>query len=452
MQLNGKRVLVVGLGRSGAAAAAFLRNRGARVTVTDSASEAQLGAAAESMRRMGVALALSGHAPEAFVSSDLIVVSPGVPHTLAPLAQAARAGIPVIGEMELAARFIRKPLVAVTGTNGKTTVTLMIGEMLSRSGLSVFVGGNIGAPLTGYADAGDTADVVVAEVSSFQLDTIARFRPHVGVLLNITADHMDRYTDFAAYAKAKARLFENQNREDVAIVNGSDPAVLAVCGDLAARKLLYTGRSGPGDENRDARVVENRIACRGKEGETLFLDLSRVRFAGAHNLENAAAACLAALYAGGTVSGIQAALDRFETPAHRMEYVSTVRGVRYVNDSKATNVDAVLRALEGFEQPVVLIMGGRDKGGDFSLLANRIRRHVKHLVVMGEAAETIARALGETASLERADGMVAAVEKASAAAAAGETVLLSPGCASFDQFTDYADRGTAFKNAVKRLL
>lgn len=444
--------MVVGLGKSGTEAAVFLKDRGARVTATDAASEPELGTTAESLRDMGITLQLGTHDAACFLASDLIVVSPGVPHTLEAIAAAARKGIPVIGEVELASRFIREPLVAVTGTNGKTTVTMLLGEMLRESGLEVFVGGNIGDPLIGYVIKKRRSDVLVVEVSSFQLDTIDTFRPHVGVLLNITEDHMDRYDGFDAYVRSKARLFENQTDEDIAVFNHADPAVRSACRNLPAKRLPYgpagsvSLTAGPG-----AYLNGTGIHCRTAGSRETAFDLSRVRFAGRHNMENAAAAILAALAAGGSPEGIQAALERFTTPAHRLEPVATIRGIRYVNDSKATNIDAVARALESFDTPLVLIMGGRNKGGDFSGLQEPISRRVKRLIVMGEAAEKIAAAVGNATHWQSVSSMEDAVGAAAAAARPGDTVLLSPGCASFDWYDGYAQRGDAFKNAVGKL-
>lgn len=454
MELAHKNVLVVGLGRSGAAAAAFLKRKGAVVTVTDTGTEQQIGPVAGELGRLGVAVEIGGHDPESFNAAELIVVSPGVPHTIAPIVQASERGVPVIGEVELASRFIAEPVVAVTGTNGKTTATLLIGEMLRRSGLDTFVGGNIGTPLVEYTKRTRRADVIVAEVSSFQLDTIAGFKPHVGVLLNITEDHLDRYPDFEGYARSKARLFENQSEEDIAIINGADPVVENVCRKINAKKLYFNIRNGSDegvrvDGNRLAIFLPDHFENRKIGGERRFsLDLSRVRFKGRHNFENAGAASLAALAAGGSIEGVRAAMDDFLPPEHRLELVETIDGVGFYNDSKATNVDAVKRALESFEEPVVLIMGGRDKGGDFGALAGRIRGNVTQLILMGEARETIARALDREVGIALAGSMEEAVDKAAALSVPGQSVVLSPGCTSFDMYTDYAERGVAFKAAV----
>ena len=451
MDLKNKRILVVGLGKSGAAAAAFLKSRGAEVTVTDTAPEPDIAAAARDMRAMGIAVESGGHHMRSFETADLVVLSPGVPHTIDPVLRAADRGIPVIGEIELASRFITEPMVAVTGTNGKTTVTLLLGEMLRQSGRRVFVGGNIGAPLIDYVREKQHADLLVVEVSSFQLDTIETFKPMVGVLLNITEDHLDRYPDFDVYARSKARLFENQTPDDTAVLNASDPMVRSVCRHIAARKLWVSSRPDADIASAGAILNGSRILCRRQETGEIPFDLSGVKFSGRHNLENAGAACLAALAAGGTVKGIQTALNHFTMPGHRLELVDTIQGVSYYNDSKATNVNAVHRALESFTDPVVLIMGGRDKGSNFRILEACIRNHVKKLILMGEATDVIASALGNATEIETVSSMEEAVAAAAKSALPGETVLLSPGCASFDMFTDYARRGEAFKKAVNRL-
>jgi len=446
MNLAGRTILVVGLARSGIAAARFLARRGAKVRATDLAPADRIGPAAAELRALGVELELGGHRPESFTRAALIVISPGVPHRM-PLLEAARAhGVPVIGELELAARFIAEPIVGVTGTNGKTTVTELIGAMLAASGRRVFVGGNIGTPLIGYVDGAAPAEVVVAEVSSFQLDTIETFRPQVGVLLNITADHLDRYPDFDAYARSKLRLFANQQPGDTAVLNGSDPAVRARAGAIAAGILYFNAPRGDGAARLEGRVLRLRLPNRAESR----LDLGRFGLRGPHNLENAAAAALAALSAGASPDGVQAALDGFAAAPHRMETVATVGGVEYVNDSKATNVDAVRRGLESFAQPVVLIMGGVDKGGDFRLLRDAARARGKALVLVGGAREAIRAALGGILAVHEAADMAEAVRRAADLAAPGDVVLLAPGCASFDRYANYQERGEDFRRAVVR--
>jgi UDP-N-acetylmuramoylalanine--D-glutamate ligase len=453
MKLADKHVVVVGLKRSGIAAVRFLLARGARVTATDLADLPALGAAVAELEALGARLELGRHDPDTLSSAELVILSPGVAHTIAPVQRAMQRGIPVWGELELAARFVTQPMVAVTGTNGKTTATTLIGEMLRQSGRRVFVGGNIGTPLIDLLQAeAEQHDVVVVEVSSFQLDTAVSFRPRVAVLLNITPDHLDRYPDMAAYARSKARIFACQQPQDAAIYFTGDPWVRRVVGDVAGRRLPFAHTADcPLGDGCGAEIAGDVVRCRIEAGETLQFRVSRLP--GAHNRENAAAACLAALSAGGSAAGVQAALDGFAGLAHRLEYVATVNGVRFFDDSKATNVDAVARALEAFEEPVVLIMGGRNKGMRFEGLQPAVRRHVRRLVVLGEAADELAAALGPACpeGVERARTMAEAVAKALSAARPGQSVLLSPACASFDMFDSYVHRGEVFRAEVARL-
>lgn len=452
MDLRNKRIVVVGMGRTGVATARFLAKRGARVTVTDRAPAETLKASVEALGGLELRLKLGGHDAGDFETADLVVLSPGVPHTLAMLEPAWAKGTPVIGEMELAARYIAEPILAVTGTNGKTTTTRLVGNMLGNSGKKVFVGGNIGIPLISYADdAHGRADVVVVEVSSFQLDTSVDFRPDTAVMLNITDDHLDRYANFSAYADAKWRIFENQRPMDSAVLNAMDATVTALIEKRppVARRQLFSDQAVA----KGVRILKEKLLTMDGGRQTGSFALDRTGLIGPHNRENVAAACLAAREQGATDAGIQQAIDEFQGLPHRLETVGLVDGIRFVNDSKATNVDAVNRALECFDRPVVLIMGGQNKKGDFRRLKSQVRRRVKTLVAMGEAKDEIVTALAgdpERGILEAAS-MQEAVEKARGAAHAGETVLLSPACASFDMFDNYAHRGNRFREIVEGL-
>jgi UDP-N-acetylmuramoylalanine--D-glutamate ligase len=467
MELANKKIVVVGLGASGVATAQFLRNRGAVVTATDMAGEADMSPAALSLREKGVRLELGGHNLETLETADLMVTSPGVPHTAAPLSYARAHNIAVLGEMELAARFVTNPIVAITGTNGKTTTTTLVGDMLTRSGLNVFVGGNIGTPLISYVDRGEKAQIVVVEVSSFQLDTIDRFRATVAVLLNIAEDHLDRYPNIDAYARSKARIFENQGPDDVAVINGGDTRVVALVDGIAARTVSFSrnlaGRQKCVAEGavitEDAVILHPRSVYREPSADIAeklavneaVIPFSAIKLFGRHNQENTAAAALASLAAGGNIPGIMAALAHFTGLSHRLEFVATVEGVRFYDDSKATNVDAVVRALESFSEPVVLLLGGRNKGGDFTLLADSIRSRVKYLILFGEARQEIDAALKGIVSAFFAQSMADVVAKAGEVSATGDVVLLSPGCASFDMYESYARRGDDFRRCVERL-
>jgi UDP-N-acetylmuramoylalanine--D-glutamate ligase len=460
MNLNHKNILIVGLGLSGIATARFAKKNGASVTVTDIASEKELGSYAPMAHKLGINMELGNHNIETFERADLIVISPGVPHTILPIKKALAKGIQVLGEFELAARYIREPVLAVSGTNGKTTTTTLLGKMLENSGLKVFVGGNIGNPLIDYADKRGTADIVVAEVSSFQLDTIDTFRPHVGVLLNISADHLDRYPDFKAYARSKGRLFENQQQSDTAVLNGSDPIVGSVTRNLKARKLTFYHQENAQAEIREGAIISwgnsgtfPIITIHTKEKTKKSFDLSAANLRGRHNIENAAAASLAAMAVGGSLEGVQSALNDFKGLPHRIEYISIINGVLFFDDSKATNVDAVIKALEAFSEPIVLIMGGRDKGGDFHKLEEPVRQHIKKLIVMGEAKDKIKSVLEDVCrgGAQIVSTMEDAVFSAYHAASPGDIVLLSPGCSSFDMYSSYAERGKDFCRAVGQL-
>ena len=463
MNVEHKNILVAGLGLSGSAAARFLNSRGAAVIATDLASAQDLGPGLTDLQAMGITLELGGHRAESFERADLVVLSPGVSHTIGPVELARQRGIPIIGEVELASRFIRQPIVAVTGTNGKTTTTELVGDMLKRSGLAVFVGGNIGNPLIEYAAGPQKAEIIVAEISSFQLDTIAEFRPHIGVLLNITADHMDRYPSFDAYAASKLRLFENQQQNDFAVLNRSDSTIRSLTANLKSRKLIYPN---PEANQEGAILNRNQLKLRmdrstgsdldvqitkSEAQNEICFDLSGLKLVGRHNLENACAAALAAMAAGARTAAIQQTLDHFRGSAHRLEYTARIDNIDFYNDSKATNVDAVIRAVECFERPVILIMGGLDKGGNFEKLSEVVRRRVIKLIVMGQAANLIRTALADSVAITSAPSMTEAVRRAYRAGSPGDIVLLSPGCASFDLYSSYVQRGDDFKKSVASL-
>jgi UDP-N-acetylmuramoylalanine--D-glutamate ligase len=461
MDLNQKKVLVVGLGMTGLATARFLHHRGAVVTVTDMANEDDLATTVLELHQLGIRTEIGSHRRESFESSELIVLSPGVPHTHDFLTGARQKGIPVIGEIELASRFIRDPIIAITGTNGKTTTTSLLGDMLVECGMTVFVGGNIGNPLIGHVDREEKVDWVVLEISSFQLDTIETFRPDIGMLLNITEDHLDRYPDMAGYAASKGRIFQNQTSEDIAIFNGADSWVLSETSRINSRKWVF---NGSGILQEGARIVGNNLtieitSCLRRTPSIracptlgpISLDIGKTSLYGKHNQENICAAVMAAIAAGGDIRDIQTALNQFKGLSHRIEFVRTLNGVTYIDDSKATNVDAVYRALESFMEPVILIMGGRDKGGDYRILEKVMQNHVKHLILLGEASGLIAAALGNIVPTELVSSMRAAVTKAHQFASAGDVVLLSPACSSFDMFRNYAHRGGVFQSEVKKL-
>jgi len=462
MELLNLKALVVGMGRSGMDTAQFLKKRGATVTVSDMVPESQAPDGVKSLQQMGVNLEFGGHNLDTFTQAELIVISPGVPHTIAAIQAAREKGVPVLGEIELASRFISEPIVAVTGTNGKTTTTHLLGDMLARSGLNVFVGGNIGTPLVSYPLAHKKADRLVIENSSFQLHTIATFRPDVSLLLNISDDHLDRYDNFEAYARSKGRLLENQGSKDIAVLNGYDTWVRRVSQDVPATKFYFIGRDQTeigvdiesdairfqGIYMLDRMHAHNAVSTQVQKESQAAISLQEIPLTCPHELENIAAASLAALACGGNLKGIHNALQDFKGLPHRLELVASIDGISFYNDSKATNVDAVLRALECLPTPIHLIMCGRDKGGNFKLLTKAVRQKVKSLTLWGEAAHKIEEVLGDSARTQIAASMKDAVAVAYGSAVSGESVLLSPGCTSFDMYKNYKERGLAFCRTV----
>lgn len=448
MDLKNKHILVVGLGKSGISVVKFLVAQGCTVTAADNRNQDMLGDVLPEISNLGITIELGPHNPEIFENCDLIVLSPGVPHTIASVNLAREKGIPVIGEIELAYHFINIPTIAVTGTNGKSTTTLLIAEMLHHSNFRALAGGNLGTPLMELVEKQDAVDFIVAEISSFQLDTIDKFRPLVSIILNITDDHLERYTDFNAYARSKARIFENQGANDICVFNEADETILSVSENLAARRFAFNCRQF--NEYR-AWISEQTICFHTPDDGDQHVDCTDIPLAGRHNLENVSAAGLAVLAVGGSISGIKSALQNFKGLPHRVEYVDTVKNVRFYDDSKATNVDAVARALESFSSPVILIMGGRDKGGGYECLRKQFAQSVKQLVVIGEAAEKIKTVFEDMVPTVKASDMAQAVKMAASFAISGDSVLLSPACSSFDMYDSYAQRGNDFVQSVSLL-
>ena len=457
MNLSNQHTVVVGLGRSGLATTRFLIQKGAKVTVTDMAPAETLSEKAQKARAMGATLMLGGHPAGLFDQADLIVISPGVPHTIEAFKAARARGIEVIGEMELACRFIQEPIVAITGTNGKTTTAELIAHIFDCADKPVFLGGNIGVPLITYATNPNLkASALVVEVSSFQLDTVKTFHPKVALLLNISPDHFDRYMDMNAYVFSKGRIFENQTEKDTAIYNGNDPRILALMPAVVSQKKMFghVAVNSNDKEEEKALIDGYRILIQSnRQRPPEHFDLSTSALKRAHNMENAAAAILAAKALDIDSDSIRKALKTFNINPHRLELVGTINGVVYINDSKATNVDAVIRALASFTTPVVLIMGGRNKNNDFRQLWEYVSRHVVTLIAYGEAGSDILTALEGACSgrNEFRQDFTDAVLLAHRLAQPGQTVLLSPSCASFDQFEDYRQRGDAFRRIVESL-
>src|SRR2546427_3176764 len=444
MEIKGKKVLVLGLARTGRECARFLAQRGASVQVTDVRSEEELKQEMETLAALPIRYFLGGEDPDWLEGVDIIVPSPGVPAENVLLKEGSRRGIKILSEIEFACRFLRAPLVAITGTNGKSTTTTLVGEMLKASGGKVFVGGNIGTPLIGFV--GGDWEWGVVEVSSFQLEWIEEFRPRISVLLNLTEDHLDRYPNFRAYCQAKQRIFEAQDANDIAILSRDDRLVWEMRKRIRARVVSF----GFSEVDDGVFVAAREMIWRDGSREEKF-PLSRVKIHGVHNVENMMAAIAAAKSAGVSASLIQKVLEDFPGLEHRLEFVREKDGVRYYNDSKGTNVGAVVKSLASFSDPVILLAGGVDKGGDYGILRQEIRQKVRRLVLFGEAQGIIARALGDLTETVIVENLEAAVGDAFAHARAGEVVLLSPACSSFDMFRNYAERGQAFKSLVQAL-
>jgi UDP-N-acetylmuramoylalanine--D-glutamate ligase len=448
MDVNDKRVLVVGLGRSGVASALFLKAKGARVTVSDSKPQDQLKDEIPVLLDHGITVETGGHGERTFGGQDLIVVSPGVPTDAPSLVQARALGENVIGEIELASQFFPGRIVAITGSNGKTTTTTLAGEIVAAGGFHAAVGGNIGTPAISLVEGATAATIAVLEVSSFQLETIQTFRPQIAVVLNVTPDHLDRHRTFAAYTDAKARIFENQRPEDFAVLNADDPT----CVELAARTRAQIFWFSRGREvKQGAFVHDGHIFFRDHSGQKEIMLVSEIPLKGAHNVENVlAAVCVGALQ--GCDSGrIRDAVQNFKAVEHRLEHVATIRGVDYYNDSKATNVDATIKAIESFPANIHLILGGKDKGSDYTVLNDLLRQRVKRVYTIGAAAAKIESQIKGAAEIDHSETLETAIRHASAASKPGDIVLLAPACASFDQFRNYEHRGKVFKEVVTAL-
>ena len=443
--VSGQTVLVVGAARSGVAAARLLARRGAATTLTD--RKPQIPEEAE-LRAAGVRLELGGHVMASFAGASLIVMSPGVPPDLPEVARARAAGVPVIGELELASRWLRGPIVAITGTKGKSTTTTLVGRMLEASGRRVLVGGNIGYPLSAQVEASTDDTVHVVEASSFQLEATQTFRPWIAALLNVSADHLDRHPDLAAYAAAKARIFANQQPRDWAVINADSAEATRLAEHVPAQVVRYAV-----ENTAPAEVYAGRgfVWHRTSEGDVPLLPLAAVQLAGRHMLSNVVAATAISHLAGATGDSLARALDGFTGLEHVMEPAGARGGVRFVNDSKATNIDAAARSIESFDK-VVAIVGGKFKGGDFADLAGPLREHGRAVVAIGEARPLVRRALSGVVPIEEAETLAEAVRRAWDLAVPDGVVLLAPACASFDMFVDYADRGRRFKEEVQKLI
>lgn len=458
-ELKGKQVLVVGMAKSGIATALFLRGRGARVVVSELRAAAQLRAEIPRLMEAGIAIETGGHQERSFLNADWIVVSPGVPTDLPVLERARSEQIPILGEIELAARHLRGRVVAITGSNGKTTTTALTGHLLRGLGHRVQVGGNIGTPLISLVESSDDETINVVEVSSFQLETVESFHAHVAMVLNLSQDHLDRHGDMARYAAAKGRIFRNQTAADYAILNAADEWCRKYA-EGAPSQVRWFGRQErlPGE---GAFVAAEDLVWREGGRTTKLMPAAAIPLRGAHNTENAlaalAAACLIERVGTGggkeTSAALEAGVRSFKAVEHRLEFVARVGEVDYFNDSKATNVDATIKALEAFPGGLWVVLGGKDKNSDYAPLAPLLRARARRVLLIGAASEKIARQLEPLGvAMTRAGTLERAVEIAAGEARKGETVLLAPACASFDQFENYEHRGRVFKQAVAQLV
>lgn len=443
--VRGKQVTVVGAARSGLAAIDLLQSRGARVTLADAASSLD---GAEALRARGVQVDLGPHRLDQFDRANLIVLSPGVPADQEAVAHARAAGIPVIGELELASRWLKGRVVAITGTKGKSTTTTLTSRMLTAGGLHAPAGGNIGAALSAQVEESTPDTVHVVETSSFQLETIETFHPWIAVLVNLSADHIDRHGTFEAYASAKARIFENQTTQDWAVVNADDPASLALAQNARARRFDFALDAPV----TDGVTVEGSTIVRRTGGSSApLVPLSAIQVPGRHLLSDVLAATAVSCLAGVPAEAMVRAVEGFHGLAHALERVGAVQGVAFVNDSKATNIVSATRSIESFERDVVVILGGKHKGGRFEDLRDVVRERCVAVVAIGEASPLVTAALSDVVTVRQASSMSDAVRQAWAMAPVGGTVLLAPACASFDMFRDYAARGAAFVEEVRRL-
>ncbi len=451
MEVKGKRVLVVGLGKSGVASAQFLAARGARVTVSDTRTQHELKDQIPALLERGIAIETGGHGERTFRDQDLIVVSPGVPSDVPQLARARAQGIPVIGEIELAARFLRGRIVAITGSNGKTTTTTLCGELIASSSQRTLVGGNIGTPVILLVDDSTDDTTNVIEVSSFQLETVETFHPAIAVVLNITPDHLDRHGTMEAYTATKARIFERQTASDYSVLNLDDAGSAGLKSKTKAQLCWFTRKQELTGPQMGAFVRGGEIYWRDGKRDENIMPVSEIPLKGAHNLENVLAAVAVGRICGCDAQSIRNAVQHFKAVDHRLQFIANIGGVDYYNDSKATNVDATIKAIESFPGNIHLILGGKDKDSDYTLMNQLLRERVKRVYTIGAAAEKIRSHVQQAVEVMPAGTLQAAVARAHELARPGDVVLLAPACSSFDQFDNYEHRGRTFRQIVEAM-
>jgi UDP-N-acetylmuramoylalanine--D-glutamate ligase len=449
IDVENKEIVVLGMGKSGLSAARWLTGKGAKVTISEMRGESVFSSElTHELRDLGITLETGGHKEETLLKSELIVISPGVPLDLDVLDGVRKRKIPIVGEMGLAAQWIDTPMVAVTGTNGKSTVTAFLGAMLEGAGFKVFVGGNIGTPLMDYAAGGWKADIAVLEVSSFQLDVMEEFRPMVSVVLNISPDHLDRYASYEAYAQSKLRICRDQGKGQHTVLNDDDEAL----GRFKPANPVSVLRYGlEKRKNRQAYLENHGIRAIGPQFQSHRFSLEKCPLPGLHNQENIMACVLTGLALNVGPSAIQRTIDHFKGLPHRIEWVGRIRNVDFYNDSKATNVDAAVRSLASLRGPIILIAGGRHKGGDYRPLVEASREKVKKAILLGESRHLLAQCFDGVIPYDFAVSMGDAVSQAFSVSEPGDVILLAPACSSFDMFTDYAHRGKVFREVVEGL-
>ena len=448
MNLSGQRILVIGLGKTGIASARFLAGRGAKVFVTDEKPLAELNDVIADLGDESVNCEFCAYNPDVLAQVDMIIPSPGVPPSNILLAEAVNKKIPIFSEIELAYRFLKPPMIAITGTNGKTTTTTLIGKILRQEGKKVFVGGNIGNPLIGYIDGKQDDDYAVVEVSSFQLQWIQYFRPFIAIHLNTTCDHVNYHGSFEAYCMTKENIFKNQEKSDLAVLNTDEPRSSVLAEQLVSRiQFFSTSRK----VTKGMFLEQNTLVHYKMGGDREEYPLDIIKLPGHHNIENVMASIIATRYCGCSPENIMSAIADFKGLSHRIEFAGEKSGVAFYDDSKGTNVGAVVRAIETFSRPIILLLGGRDKEGDFNTLSPLVKSKVKKLVLFGEARNRINDLIGGVVKTSITTTLKEAIEAAYRHSSPGDVVLLSPGCASFDEFSDYKERGRFFKDVVKNL-
>lgn len=447
-RIIGKKVSILGMARSGVACAKLLRKIGAQVFVSDSQGEKLLSERTSQLRELGIDFETGGHTSNVVRGKDFIVVSPGVPLDIPILERAQDTGIPAFSEIEVAFWLTDSKIIGITGSNGKTTTVTLVGEMLKEDKREYQVGGNIGIPFSSIVEEVSPDGLLVLELSSFQLERIEEFRPYVSSVLNVTPDHLDRHPDLESYLEAKLRILENQTGDDFAVLNADDENSFKLARHGKCAKAFFSTRN---ELEQGAFLREGQLHSRWNGKEQKIIDLTEIWIKGPHNLSNSCAACAICAILRVAPESMRKALRDFRGVEHRLERVTAISGVRFVNDSKATNVESVWYALQSVSPPIILIAGGRDKGGDFSKLRELAQENVKALILIGEAKEKIKKALGDLVPSEYSDSLEEAVGLSLKQASGGDTVLLSPGCASFDMFRDYQHRGEVFKSSVRNL-